>query len=105
MKTWYVYVDDIRKYPPDLDSDYVVITCRTYAAAIETIKYLSTAGQNFVLDLDHDLGETKTGYDICKFIVENELTQCGYIILHTQNAVCMANMKQLLSHYGYAVYS
>ena len=58
-----------------------------------------------MLDLDHDLGETKTGYDICKFIVENELTKCGYIILHTQNPVGMANMKQLLSHYGYAVYS
>ena len=105
MKTWYIYVDDIRKYPSNLDSDYVVITCRTYTAAIETIKYLSAAGQNFVLDLDHDLGETKTGYDICKFIIENKLAGCGYIILHTQNPVGMANMKQLLSHYGYAVYS
>lgn len=83
MKTWCIYVDDDIHKRPNLDSDYAVIICRTYTAAIETIKYLSEAGQNFVLDLSRNLRETKTGYDICKFIAENELIKCGYIIFHT----------------------
>lgn len=96
----YVYVDDIRD-PPFSDPD--VLICRTYAEAIKIIVRLSNANQTFVLDLDHDLGEEKTGYDISKFIVENKIMACKHIKLHTQNPVGRANMRQLLSHYGYDV--
>lgn len=100
MRTWYLYVDDLRNCP-STNSNYIVVTCRTYESAIDTIKYLSTTNQPFVLDLDHDLGGNKTGYDICKFIVENKLVQCERVKLHSMNVVGMANMRQLLSHYGY----
>ena len=48
------------------------------------------------------MGEEKTGYDICKFIVENQISILGYA-LHTMNPVGRQNMYQLLSHYGYTL--
>ena len=61
-----------------------------------------------ILDLDHDLGETedgynelaRTGYDVCKWMVENEFPIC-YFHIHSMNSVGSANMRQLLTHYGY----
>lgn len=101
MKILYIFVDDVRE-PPSLDDSFVTVTCRTYETAIEAIKFFSDCRSKFMLDLDHDLGEGKTGYDICKFIVENQIpTIC--VKIHSMNPVGVYNMKQLLSHYGYKV--
>lgn len=61
-----------------------------------------------ILDLDHDLGETedgynelaRTGYDVCKWIIENNSQQL-YFHIHSMNPVGAQNMRQLLTHYGY----
>ena len=101
MLNVYIYVDDIRNIPP-LDSSFVGITCRTYDSAIEVIKFFSDYKSQIVVDLDHDLGGIKTGYDVCKFLIENQI-HIDYIKLHSMNPVGMQNMRQLLTHYGYTV--
>lgn len=102
MKQFYVFVDDERKFNSDaLQDNMILITCRTYSGAIEVLNWARDNGWEVWLDLDHDLGEEKTGYDICKFIVENHISILGYN-LHTMNPVGKQNMNQLLSHYGYA---
>lgn len=101
MNKFYIYVDDIRKCPNYIEESFVTFTCRTYAAAIEVINYCTSFKDVEVyLDLDHDLGEEKSGYDICKYIVENKIPITGYAI-HSMNPVGRWNMNQLMGHYGY----
>lgn len=92
----YLYVDDIRE--PNIQQDNinlnVVFIARTYKDAI---KELNTHKYD-IIDLDHDLGEDKTGYDICKYIIENKI-KCDIIRIHTSNPVGRDNMVQLLSRY------
>ena len=92
-----LYVDDIR-FPEKWHKNEDEITvARTYD---EAIQYL---GDEYdVISLDHDLGEEKTGYDIAKYIVENQL-KIGKVAIHSANPVGRDNIKQLLTHYGYEV--
>jgi hypothetical protein len=90
----YIWVDDIRT-PTIPEATW----CRTYASAIEAIE---KANDTLILCLDHDLGEEKTGYDICKYLVENSIP-VSLIQIHSANPVGRANMNQLLTHYGYNV--
>lgn len=90
----YIWVDDIRT--PIVPQ---AIWCHNYSQAIEEIEKIK---EPFVLCLDHDLGEEKTGYDICKYIVENSIP-ISLIQIHSANPVGRANMNQLLTHYGYKV--
>ena len=93
-----LYVDDIRTpaYYKQLKEDVTIV--RNYKDAIFALK------NNYYdyVSLDHDLGEKKTGYDITKYIVENNIN-IGVIIIHSANVVGKYNMKQLLQHYGYKV--
>ena len=87
-----LFVDDIRV--PQLKDDIEVV--RNYNDAIfclrnNTYDYIS---------LDHDLGEDKTGYDIAKYIVENQIQLKGFKV-HSANSVGRFNIVQLLTHYGY----
>lgn len=110
MNRWYVYVDDERKFDSHTNAQYlwscyvhglsVPITCRSYNVAIDCLEELRAHGDEVVLDLDHDLGEGKSGYDLCKWVVENEYPLCGFH-LHTMNPVGKFNMHHLLTHYGY----
>ena len=111
MSKWYVYVDDCRKvdfptYDRYIWSCYVhglstPITCRDYVSTIQCLRDIREAGGEVILDLDHDLGEGETGYDICKFIIENQYPLLGFH-LHSMNPVGVYNMKHLLIHYGYS---
>lgn len=98
----YIYVDDMRTLDkcPDGWRPHVV---RTYEDTIDLILAILYSGEtaSFILDLDHDLGETKSGYDICKWVVENQLPLVGFHI-HSMNPVGVMNMRQLLTHYGYS---
>ena len=77
-----------------------VIVCRSYKAAVAAIETACNKGwTNLTLDLDHDLGSKKTGYDFCKWLVEEGWT--GKFHCHTANPVGAANMRQLLTHYGW----
>ena len=102
-RVFMVYVDDERPTPSYDETQFVPITCHNYDQAVDVIQYLSTVDQPFTLDLDHDLGEGKTGYDICKYLVEHQLAVCGCINIHSMNPVGVSNMEQLLTHYGYTV--
>ena len=101
MSAFYIYVDDIRKCPYSEDDKFIIFTARTYNAAIEVIDYCSSfKNVEIYIDLDHDLGEEKSGYDIAKYIVENQIPIAGYAI-HSMNPIGVFNIHQLMYHYGY----
>lgn len=102
-KCWYIYLDDIRK--PEKDFKYskgipITVIVRDYNSMIGTLIDLLNTDSKIIIDLDHDLGEEKTGYDVCKWIVENQYPLTAFHV-HTMNPVGRANMIQLLKHYGY----
>lgn len=92
-----LYVDDIR-FPEYFHKIGAEITlARNYDEAIQYID------DNYdIISLDHDLGEEKTGYDIAKYIVENQI-KVGAVAIHSANPVGRFNINQLLTHYGYKV--
>ena len=93
----FVFIDDIREIPRNEFKYGVAI--RDFESAIE---YLSTYANDFpiVVSFDHDLGEEKTGYDIAKYIVENNIPIKAFTI-HSMNPVGVKNIRELLTHYGY----
>ena len=92
-----LYVDDIRfpEYFHQVGAEITV--ARTYD---EAIQYIDDSYD--IISLDHDLGEDKTGYDIAKYIVENQI-KVGAVAIHSANLVGRFNINQLLTHYGYKV--
>ena len=89
-----LYVDDIRNpkmWNNNLDE---VTIARTYEQALKNLLSFKFD----IIDLDHDLAEEKTGYDIVKFIVENKIF-APTIYLHTANPVGRYNMKGMLERY------
>lgn len=91
-----LYVDDIRQ--PNIirysTYSYKIIVSRNYDDAINILDMCKFNA----IDLDHDLGEEKTGYDICKYIIENNI-KLDRVYIHTSNPVGRDNMKQLLERY------
>lgn len=96
----YLYIDDIRPCPRDLFNSFVVFTARDYYSAIDILDFYSNTDANIFVDFDHDLGVGKNGYDISKYIVENQIPISGYTV-HSMNPVGAFNIKQLLDRYGY----
>jgi hypothetical protein len=101
-----VFLDDLRPVPNGF------ILAKTVEEAYELI-YRNRVK---ILSLDHDLGGLdgsykKTGYDLCKLLVEmwnvyreneklhEELLFPSDIYLHTANPVGRMNMHQLLTRY------
>lgn len=97
MSTFYIYVDDVRKCPYSEDDKFIIFTARTYNAAIEVIDYCSSFKN---AEIYIDLGEEKSGYDICKYIVENQIPITKYTV-HSMNLIGKWNIHQLMEHYGY----
>ena len=100
MKTLYIYLDDIRSMPwqTTLYCDKAIVV-RNYASAVAAIKKYYSPSVDLICDLDHDLGNDLTGYDFCKYLIENEIT--GRFHIHSMNPVGAENMRQLLNHYGW----
>ena len=97
MNRFYIFVDDERNFNPIvLKNDIILIVCRSYASTINVLRYCKDHERKAWVDLNYDLGEEKTGYDICKFIVENQIPILGYH-LYTMNPVGRQNMEQFLS--------
>lgn len=85
-----IYVDDTRNAPKDF------VLANNYKSAINII---NENKENIeFLSLDHDLGGNKSGYDICLYLVENEIYP-KEINLHSANPVGVRNMYQLLDRY------
>lgn len=89
-----LYVDDIRQVPNSFNDYYNVTKVTNYVDAIQELQKSCFE----YIDLDHDLGEEKTGYDICKYIIENNI-QCKTLYIHTSNPVGRYNMEQLIKRY------
>ena len=94
MKPYLLYVDDLRNPLNTLKQNYNIIICRNYKESI----YELNKRRCRVIDLDHDLGEQKTGYDICKYIIEKEIP-VEKVYIHTNNPVGKFNMYQLIKRY------
>ena len=62
----YIYVDDVRN-APNISEDIGLITCRSYKQAINAIDHFIQRNVEIILDLDHDLGGIKSGYDVAKY--------------------------------------
>jgi hypothetical protein len=92
-----LYIDDIRT--PKNDRWKVV---RSYTDALI---YMSKVGCPNYISFDHDLGEGKTGYDITKWMVENDIEYPGWIPeefhfnVHSANPVGKKNIESLLTNY------
>lgn len=86
-----IYLDDLRLCPEGFT------IARTYEDAIELLNNNKVG----ILSLDHDLGEDengnllKTGYDLVKYICENDC-DIEKIYIHTDNAVGRTNMLETL---------
>lgn len=94
MKT-YLFIDDLRIPAPR--PNYQMYVARNYNEAIRALNQ-----QEFdLISFDHDLGEEKTGYDIAKYIVENNIQIREGFKVHSANPVGVANIIQLMTHYGY----
>ena len=109
--TVYIWLDDIRDMPwqTTLYADKAIIV-RNYKSAVAAVRKYYTPNVNLIVDLDHDLGydgldldhdhsNDPTGYDFCKYLIENEIT--GQFHIHSMNAIGAENMRQLLNHYGW----
>lgn len=89
-----LYVDDLRQPIKWQDKNHKISIARTYKNAIDFLK----EDIFDIIDLDNDLGEQKEGYDILKYIIENEI-KVDTISVHTMNSVARGNMLQLLARY------
>jgi len=98
MRLW---LDDLRKPP------FGYVWVKTYDEAIRALP----EDECVTVSLDHDLAEehysgdfsrAKSGYDVAKFIVENNI-KLDYITVHSFNPVGAENMVALLRNAGYVV--
>ena len=92
-KEIYIYIDDMRQ-PLIPDALWV----KSYDEAI-TVLIPIPHTPSLVIDFDHDLGEGKTGYDIAKWLVENNYI--GKFRIHSMNPVGANTLRQLVKHYGW----
>ena len=85
------YLDDIRTGPDDY---YTTSTPR------EVIDLLRS-GQIDEISLDHDLGQyIPTGYDLAKWMIQENLYPNKGINVHSSNPVGSNNIIHLLKHYA-----
>lgn len=98
-----IWIDDERK-----PSEYAkrsaewIETARDYDEAIELLSasIINDVADETAVFFDHDLGTGKTGYDVAKWIVENEVP-IKFFNVHSMNPVGRKNIVELLTHYGY----
>lgn len=88
----YLLVDDLRNTPTDF-------IARTYEAA--EIALWNLRPYITVLILDHDLGEEKDGYDLCKWALEHNCLP-REVQLVTSNPVGRENIRLALINAGYS---
>lgn len=97
-KKYLLWIDDLRPVPNDYINCYYIIIAKSYTQAIKALHKFKYD----IICLDHDLGEDKTGYDVCKYIIENNIS-CKEFRIHTSNPVGRLNMTQLLNRYTEAI--
>ena len=102
----YIWLDDERQVPKVKKKfGYHVakiFRVTDYNECIETLEKYRGVLDEIWLDLDHDLGLGKTGYDVTKYIVKNGI-EVRYNV-HSMNPVGKKNIEQLFSRYGYKTF-
>ena len=102
MSIFYIWLDDERQVRvPQIvyDNSGTVWHAQDYAKCIRGIEMAVKVGDEIWIDFDHDLGYGQTGYDVAKYLVENNIT--AFYRVHSMNPVGRRNIEQLLNHYGY----
>ena len=99
--TVFIWLDDERdinwnRIPDNTDAFH----CKTYEETVHWLALCITNQVKAIIDFDHDLGRDKDGYDVAKWIVESNYPHFSFKI-HSMNPVGAANIRHLLSHYGY----
>lgn len=104
MPLFNVYMDDVRPGPfynghggfaPDVADWDEWITVRS----INNVKEFLARGWVNKLSLDHDMGGEETGYDLVKWMVENNIWPKGQIWVHSANVVGAKNMAETIARY------
>ena len=93
-----IFLDDIRTS----SKEQFDVICRSSKEIIDFI--LKNGAPNYI-SFDHDLGEAKTGYDVAKWIVEQDIL--GNISIpedfqfhvHSANPVGKINIEKYLTNY------
>ena len=95
---YYVWLDDIRPMPKVPYEN--VYWAKSYRDAVTFIKNnIRYSVDTLVVDLDHDLGGKKSGYDVAKWLVQN--CYQGAFRVHSMNPVGAKNIRDTLSQYGW----
>ena len=104
-KKMFIWLDDERpirditpkaiEYPEICD----ILICKTGEYCVEWLKKHANEYRIWIA-FDHDLGSGITGYDVAKFIVENQIAIEGFSC-HSMNPVGVKNIMELMEHYGY----
>lgn len=94
---FYIWVDDTRPIPKvPYENCY---WAKTYKEAISFITNNIRPADSLVVDLDHDLGSKKSGYDVAKWLVQNSYQ--GAFKVHSMNPVGAKNIRDTLLRYGW----
>jgi hypothetical protein len=80
--------------------DDIKYHAHNYDECIEAIQNAQNNNMEIWIHFDHDLGEEKTGYDVAKYILENQI-ELKQFSVHSRNPVGANNIYKLLTHYGY----
>ena len=105
MNKYFFWLDDNRPIPNNFieklgKMNFEIVHCYSYDAIKNWLETLPQAESEIYISFDHDLGLGKTGYDVAKYIVENNINLKCYWI-HSRNPVGERNIHELLRHYGY----
>lgn len=98
MKNLKIFLDDVR-FPVD---DTLVI-CRSYDELVLITAFLTPKRVEFV-SFDHDLGQTKSGLDCAKWLVQQDMDYSIFaddftFYVHSQNPVGAENIRFYLTSY------
>lgn len=91
-----LFIDDER-YP--IDDNWVIV--RNY---YEAISYMENNGCPYYVSFDHDLGYGKTGYDISKWMVNQDIDSDFFpsnfdFFIHSQNPIGKTNIEEYFKSY------
>ena len=89
----YIWLDDMRQPPPN------TLWAKTAKDVINFLTSYNPEQESLYIDLDHDLGTKMTGYDLCKWLIQQPYI--GKFHIHSMNPVGRQNMYELLIHYGW----
>lgn len=98
----YIWVDDIRPLDPLRVPRYAkqAVETKSYKQAIKALEEAIAAHKWIIIDLDHDLGEGKNGYDIAKWIVASGYKSLSFRT-HSMNPVGVKNIRETFLYNGY----